>query len=718
MIIFRYKRLKQKTPYTSYKPSGIDMPKTTMHVSVSEPTVRIRSYTVWALCLFMTISLLLTGCSLQPKKLDKGSVWEEAQSDIKDLSDNQEAIEHPVTLYEAMARAIKYNRENRLKMMQSALAMKQRDLSAFDLLPDLTATAGYIGRDNVSASSSESYATGEESLEASTSQDKRRRTSDASFTWSVLDFGLSYVRAKQESDRYLMTREVERKTVQNIVSDVRVAWWQALSAQRMLSRIDPLMKRVEKALDVSRQIEKQRLDAPLKALTYQRGLLDMMRTLEILRKDLNQAKPRLASLMGLSYRYGFTLADPEKEDLMPHLDWDVTLMEKIALLSRPELMESRYQNRITSEQTRVAILGLLPNIDLNAGWNWDSNSYLINNSWMGYGSQISWNLMQIFRAPAALRTAKAEEEVTRQRRLAMSMTVLMQVHLSKANYLQSARQFSIEDMAFSVEDRILKQTLSASATNTQGKQILIREQLNHLLAGVRRDKTYADLQNNFGRILVSMGIDPIPAKLDTVSVSGLATALEKSMIRWQAKSLDNVEGLTSFLPQAPVSLVVPPYLAQPETPQPAPEKSADSKGSDAAEPGLSVQPSAPTEKTAATEEAFTPIPADKKSVETQPETVIPEPLKPIAQQAVSSENNNVPAVAAAPQQMVKGPRVIVTADRLNIRRYPDLKANSVARTLRKDEELPLLDTKAGWVQVDLHGITGWVSDQYITVIPE
>ena len=692
------------------------MPTTTMHVSLSEPTVRIRSYAVWALCLFMTTSLLLTGCSLQPKKLDKESVWKEAQSDVKDLSSNQEAIEHPVTLYEAMARAIKYNRENRLKMMQSALAMQQRDLSAFDLLPDLTATAGYIERDSddLSSSSTLSYTSGE----ASTSQDRRRRTSDASFTWSVLDFGLSYVRAKQESDRYLMAREVERKTVQNIVSDVRVAWWQALSAQRMLGRIDPLMKRVEKALDASRQIEKQRLDAPLKALTYQRGLLDMMRTLEILRKDLNQAKPMLASLMGLTYQYGFTLADPEKEGLMPHLDWDVTMMEKIALLSRPELMESRYQNRITSEQTRVAILGLLPNIDLNAGWNWDSNSYLINNSWMGYGSQISWNLMQIFRAPAALRTAKAEEEVTKQRRLAMSMTVLMQVHLSKANYLQSARQFSIEDMAFSVEDRILKQTVSASTTNAQGKQLLIREQLNHLLAGVRRDKTYADLQNNFGRILVSMGIDPIPAKLDSISVTSLATALEKSMIRWQEKSLDNVEGLTSFLPQAPVSLVVPPYLAQPETPQPAPEKSADPKVSGVAEPERSVQSSATAEKTVATEETSASIPADKKIVETQPETVIPDPLTPIAQQAVSSENNNVPAVAAAPQSTVQGPRIIVTTDRLSIRRYPDSKANIVARTLRKGEELPLLDKKAGWVQVDLYGISGWVSDKNITFVSE
>ncbi len=613
---------------------------------------------VWALRLLlicMTGCLVMTGCTLRPKALNKDTVWNEAEKDLHALSKDQEAIKHPISLYEAIARAIKYNREYRLKLMQSALSMHQRDLSAFDLLPDLTASAGYVGRDNASASSSESYRTGLQSLEPSISEDRYRNTADTTFTWSVLDFGLSYVRAKQQSDSYLMAREVERKTVQNIASDVRLAWWQALSAQQMLGSIDPLMQQVEEALEASRRIEGQRLEAPLNALAYQRGLLDMMRTLESLRKELSQAKPRLASLMGLSFTNNFTLAVPDAPQVPPQIAWDVAMMEKIALLSRPELMESRYQNRISREQTRAAMLGLLPNLNLNTGWNWDSNSYLVNNSWLDFGSQVSWNLMNIFKAPATMRTAKAEEEVAEQRRLAMSMTVLMQVHLAKVNYLQSLRQFNVENAAFSVEDRILQQIAAAHLSDSEGKQALIREQLNYLLAQMRRDKVHAELQNSLGMMLVSMGIDPVPATLDSISVQGLAEAIEKCMTNWQANSLEEVKGINIFLPTAL-------------------------------------------------------LPVTESQGQSQPEQVSEQSAKAeVHSEGVAAKQNTVD---------LKGSRAAITANYLNFRKDPALDAEIIAIKSVKGEEFPLLDHKNGWAKLDLQGTIGWVSDAYITAIAE
>ena len=41
----------------------------------------------------------------------------------------------------------------------------------------------------------------------SVSQDKKRNTYDVAFTWNVLDFGLSYVRAQQQADRFLINKE-------------------------------------------------------------------------------------------------------------------------------------------------------------------------------------------------------------------------------------------------------------------------------------------------------------------------------------------------------------------------------------------------------------------------------------------------------------------------------------------------------------------------------
>jgi predicted DNA-binding helix-hairpin-helix protein len=94
-----------------------------------------------------------------------------------------------------------------------------------------------------------------------------------------LDFGLSYVRAQQGSDRYLIAKERERKAVHNLMQDVRTAYWRAVSAQRLLDRVEPLASRVSIAIENSRQIELEQLENPLEALQFQRDLLDIQRNL-------------------------------------------------------------------------------------------------------------------------------------------------------------------------------------------------------------------------------------------------------------------------------------------------------------------------------------------------------------------------------------------------------------------------------------------------------
>ena len=99
-------------------------------------------------------------------------------------------------------------------------AQRQLDLSTFDMLPKMAAEAGYVTRSNVSASSSESVLSGTTSLEPSTSQDRNRRVADLTMVWNVLDFGVSYVTAKQQSDQRWIAEERRRKVIHTIVQEV------------------------------------------------------------------------------------------------------------------------------------------------------------------------------------------------------------------------------------------------------------------------------------------------------------------------------------------------------------------------------------------------------------------------------------------------------------------------------------------------------------------
>ena len=103
---------------------------------------------------------------------------------------------------------------------------------------------------------------------------------------------------------------------------------------------------------------------------------------------------------------------------------DIQTMEEIALRSRPELMESRYQKRISSKDTRAAMLALIPSLKINAAYGYTNNNYLLNQDTTEYGASIGGNLFDIFSIGAARKASKANQEVIAERHLAIAMTVV------------------------------------------------------------------------------------------------------------------------------------------------------------------------------------------------------------------------------------------------------------------------------------------------------
>ncbi|HIJ28736.1 MAG TPA: TolC family protein, partial [Gammaproteobacteria bacterium] len=203
------------------------------------------------------IAFFLVGCSLSPEQISIREAIQQGVSDRETLATEQGKIQSAVSLDEAIARAIKYNRSRRVQLMESVISKNQLELSHFDMLPSLAATAGYNHRSRYSASASTTFSDGSpDPLDAnptySVGSDKSSENQSLSITWNVLDFGLSYVRAEQQGDQLLIARERERKALNNLIQDVRSAYWRAVSSQRLLDKVYPLQTRVGKALKRSR----------------------------------------------------------------------------------------------------------------------------------------------------------------------------------------------------------------------------------------------------------------------------------------------------------------------------------------------------------------------------------------------------------------------------------------------------------------------------------
>jgi outer membrane protein TolC len=483
--------------------------------------------------LFATSLLVLaiSGCAVTSQPIDRSVSEARARTDLATMFKDQEPIKGPLTLHQAMARAVKYNLEARLKVMEEALSQRQVDLARFDMLPRMALAAGYAGRNNVGASSSQSIRTGTQSLEPSTSQDRDRDVADLTMVWNVLDFGVSYVSAKQQADQRLILEERRRKVIHTITQDVRSAYWRAVAAQRLLSQIDSLMGRIDQARDNSQRMAAQRLGDPVQSLSYQRALIEATRQLEEQRRALSLAKTELAALINLPLNTDFTLASEDSYQV-PTFKADLAQLEQQALASRPELREQDYQARISAAETRKAMLRLLPGLELSVGGHYDSNSFLTNQSWADYGVKVTWNLFNVLSGPRAIKVAEAGEDVVAARRQAMSMAVLAQLYVANANFNEAVRQFHTSEELASLDGQIAEQLRNRYQTQNIGELELIQGELNNLQTQLKRDLSYAEMRKAYAQLYISSGADPLPDSLPDDRLQTIATALQNSEAGW------------------------------------------------------------------------------------------------------------------------------------------------------------------------------------------
>ena len=459
-------------------------------------------------------SFIVTGCSIKPEPMLNDDIKKQIENNLTVLNEVALPVTKPITIEEAIQRGLNHNLSKKVKVLESALSQQQLDLVYYDMLPSLTAAAGYSERNNYAASASTSFVNGDplplrSNPSYSVSQDRERVTSDIGFSWNILDFGLSYVRAQQQADKFLIAKEKEKKVEQNLTQEIRRSYYQAVSSQDLLKRIQPMMIEVDHALKSSKDMKTQRVGkTPMEALSYQRELLDILRSLHSLESSLISAKIELAELMGLKPDVQFELADKvEKDYQIPELDMNLDKMEKLALENRPELSESRYQQRISEKEITAAKLKMLPGINLNTSLSYENSDYLLNNDWYSYGANVSWNLLNVFKGNEMNKLAKTQVEVAKEQDLALTMAVLSQVHLSIVKYNQAKKEYLLSKDYLNVADDIYKLTEVENDANVNTKLVLIKEKLNHILATLRYSSAYANVQNSYGRIFASMGVN-------------------------------------------------------------------------------------------------------------------------------------------------------------------------------------------------------------------
>ena len=464
--------------------------------------------------LIVSLGALISCAKRSPEPITSDVILKSAKGDlaqIKKIKEQNDLFKQglKVDLYTAIALAIENNKDLKVKILETSLSYKRIEDVEFDMLPSMTANAGYTGSDRYKATTSATVSSSDKAgslgSSYSTSRDREVNEQDIGFSWNILDFGLSYIRAGQSSDRYLISRELERKAASNIKRDVVRAYWNALSANKLIKRYDPLLIKVNKALNDSQKIEELLLQKPMDALLYQKELLDIQRALQSQKQSFVNAEIELRSLMGLLPNEKITLVETDLP--LNELNMKLDEMENYALVNRSELMENRYKERISIAETKAGMRSLLPGLNFNASWTSSSNDYLMNKTNFEYGSSIGANLFNVFRAPKIKKINKKTTEIIQEQRLALSMAVLSQVHISNIEYQMALEEYETSKRYYDVSRKITQQVRNAQKIARFGELELIREEASLLVAELRKDIAYSKVQFSIAQVYTSVGID-------------------------------------------------------------------------------------------------------------------------------------------------------------------------------------------------------------------
>ena len=470
----------------------------------------------------VTAAVVLGACSLTPTPLTVPEQAAIAATDRQAMFEDQRPLTRPLTLREAFKRALAYNLDARVKLMEEALAENDLDISRYDLLPKAYINAVGTARTNENASSSQSIETGATTVPPSISSNIDDFAAQLNLSWNVLDFGVSYFNARQQANRVLVADEERRKVLDNLLQDVRRDFWRAAAAQELSGRIRDAIREAQNALPEARKVESEGLGSPVDSLRYQKALLDLIGQLEAAEHLLAVSKVELASLIDLPPGQPYALAVPSAQSLrLAALPMPIRKMERAALIFNPDVREQSYQTRISVDETHKALLKLFPGLTFSVNPNYDTNTFLVNNQWTTGSFQLAGYLNNLLLLPANIRRADENAELATRRREAVGMATLAKLYIAYEQYLSDAAEFRRANELADVDQRLYQQIAIRSATNIQGDLERVSAQVSAVFSTLRRYQSYAETQAALGRLYDALGLDPPPGRIEMLDVDTL-----------------------------------------------------------------------------------------------------------------------------------------------------------------------------------------------------
>lgn len=406
-------------------------------------------------------------------------------------------IKKPIDMYMAMALALKYNYTRRLVSYEQSLIEVGK--SPVNEIPEIMGQAGYINTNLYSGANS-----------------------DLKLAYNLLDISTVYYQTVDQEYQANLAFEQSRKVIHNLLQETRVLYWKALIAQRLLPVIDDMNEYMVAEVDElnakSNELASQGSSLSMDDMVKKRKYMESVKSLAELKRDLETAEGRLASLMGFHPATEYKLVGKEYGNFaIPEIKQNLSEMEWVALTNRPELRMRDY----VASSAEIEMVVKQYGVPAQQQYNKDPNYY--NRRFTKKAKEIGYKVFEDARNPR-------ESELESLRRQRMTTLILSQVYVGWAGYMSALEDYQINMEIATVSENIAEGvTIAESSKNDLSKF----EAARAIADEVKANLAYIELQDSLGNLYAAMGLDALPYYMLGEKPSKIAVNLRSTMDKWR-----------------------------------------------------------------------------------------------------------------------------------------------------------------------------------------
>lgn len=455
-------------------------------------------------CVVLATGVAACGPRPSPEPIHTGAIAARLTQEI--TADSEPAL-RPLTVHDAIARMLIFNHQLKAEALARMLAEADHGLASMDMLPQFVASSQVYARSNQPASASASLASPSQPGAFSVSSERVAQTREFAMSWSVLDFGISYFRARQAAHRAGIAAEQQRRATQTLIEETRVAFWRALALQTLDEGLRRLEGDISQSIANAGALSVAGLTDPVAALSAERDLLAIRRELDQQRRQLAGAEHQLRALINYPPEVPLRLMRGPEAAVPAIGRMSFGEIAAVALANRPEIRQATLEQRITAEEARIALLELFPNVTLALGGSLDQNPFLLHQGWLSAASRVAWHLTKVMQYPARSTAMDRKADFERQRMRALAVGIILQAQVSLSRLEQSQRELRTLNQLARVQGQLATQVDNLRRVGRAGAVAATRERMSRLLAEARRDAAIGDAQAAYAAVLASFGLD-------------------------------------------------------------------------------------------------------------------------------------------------------------------------------------------------------------------